>query len=1046
MEVEPLPLHRQKKARSPMTTPTILTDHMTDHMIRPKAKRSYTGELARAHSLPSPSTPHSSLISLLSQIFRVSLSTDSNGAGSKDYVPLPRLSQQLIDLGEDAYVDVRDLASQLLMERIPLFHEARSDQDTTAADGPSSLPSYLGDHTHSSTPSSLAPRLTNQIAGEGAMAYLLDCYDRSLQESRSTLKVRSPVVDRTAVLSAVSQTCVSFSSLLLTDWLDPPHLQIPTSECPSLLLPHLLSRPPLPTGFLPDLILHCHTHSLPDDNLLHSVFHPLLVNLQELALHANPLCDNVCDIFFALSELTSVKSVGNFRPICSLMTSDRLWLTNSEEGCHALQFQTLIGPFLSLSGLLLEWAGPTDKLHPRHTPNEALPPLTETITQKLNICRNEMFKVFHSILRCTETRSRALDFFQAMLSLNSRRANLHVDRHEVSSDGFMLNLSVLMQKLCDKIKPSTVDPHYLYRPNSRLELTSSETRICCSSKWFTDTRSQLETRGVLSGPVKFPTECFLMTVHCVHLTWTTAIRHLRELRRELYQIRRNLRLGTVPSQVSQQLKERESLLQKMVTNMEGLILEDSETLGLTITFLCQLAGWLCLQLAGPDEESPSFPLLESVPVEFAAVPEFFIEVIADFLVFAAQFCPRTLKHQDLSHIVKLVLLLVPTSRYITSPYLHSKLIEVIFVMLPGQHSHGNHHLVDQFTEHYLATDQLPQALMRTYTSCENMGGSNEFFDKFSVRYHISTILIHLWEQPAHHACIIAESRSSREDADFVKFINMLINDTTFLLDEALDSLKSIHDTQEAMADSDQWNQQSQEMRESRLHQLAEDERQCRSYLTLSSQVMTFFHHLTQEVQEPFLRPEMAPRVASMLTFNLKQLTGPRYRDLKVKEPEKYGFRPKELLDCITDIYLHLDSKQLARAVANDERSYSKEVFDACVALMIKNQVKPLNLIGQFQEFSCRVESEAAAALMQDIEYGIVPTEFKDPIMDTVMEEPVRLPSGMIVDRPVIVRHLLNSSIDPFNRQPLTLDMLVPQPELQRRIEQWRLTKQEHSDT
>ena len=38
---------------------------------------------------------------------------------------------------------------------------------------------------------------------------------------------------------------------------------------------------------------------------------------------------------------------------------------------------------------------------------------------------------------------------------------------------------------------------------------------------------------------------------------------------------------------------------------------------------------------------------------------------------------------------------------------------------------------------------------------------------------------------------------------------MLINDTTFLLDEALDALKSIHDTQEAMADSDQWNQQSQ---------------------------------------------------------------------------------------------------------------------------------------------------------------------------------------------------------------------------------------------
>ena len=52
-------------------------------------------------------------------------------------------------------------------------------------------------------------------------------------------------------------------------------------------------------------------------------------------------------------------------------------------------------------------------------------------------------------------------------------------------------------------------------------------------------------------------------------------------------------------------------------------------------------------------------------------------------------------------------------------------------------------------------------------------------------------------------------RIAREDADFVKFINMLINDTVFLLDEALDSLKAIHDTQEAMADSEQWVQQPQ---------------------------------------------------------------------------------------------------------------------------------------------------------------------------------------------------------------------------------------------
>lgn len=35
---------------------------------------------------------------------------------------------------------------------------------------------------------------------------------------------------------------------------------------------------------------------------------------------------------------------------------------------------------------------------------------------------------------------------------------------------------------------------------------------------------------------------------------------------------------------------------------------------------------------------------------------------------------------------------------------------------------------------------------------------------------------------------------------------MLINDTTFLLDESLESLKRIHEVQEEMKNKDQWDQ------------------------------------------------------------------------------------------------------------------------------------------------------------------------------------------------------------------------------------------------
>ena len=42
---------------------------------------------------------------------------------------------------------------------------------------------------------------------------------------------------------------------------------------------------------------------------------------------------------------------------------------------------------------------------------------------------------------------------------------------------------------------------------------------------------------------------------------------------------------------------------------------------------------------------------------------------------------------------------------------------------------------------------------------------------------------------------------------FVKFVNMLMNDTTFLLDESLDCLKRIHEVQEALENKEEWDKQ-----------------------------------------------------------------------------------------------------------------------------------------------------------------------------------------------------------------------------------------------
>ena len=50
----------------------------------------------------------------------------------------------------------------------------------------------------------------------------------------------------------------------------------------------------------------------------------------------------------------------------------------------------------------------------------------------------------------------------------------------------------------------------------------------------------------------------------------------------------------------------------------------------------------------------------------------------------------------------------------------------------------------------------------------------------------------------------------------------------------------------------------------------------RSYLTLARETVDMFHYLTQDIQTPFLKPELADRLAAMLDHVLEQLTnGPK---------------------------------------------------------------------------------------------------------------------------------------------------------------------------
>lgn len=970
------------------------------------------------------------MLSAIRSIFLVSWKEST-----PDTLHLPQLTESV----EEGLVDYKDVINQTIMEVLLII---RDSSDNPILKLRAASPRKPG----SSPKTSFAPSLQlrrefkyelEKCKDTDMINYLLDSYDRVSAEERTTPK-RASIPPMSTLLSSVRNQCVCHTALVLQGAFTRPRSGM------THLLPYLLSHN-LPRGFLSELVqTTCH-----DTDTFEKIFEPVIHSLTRLIHplsldnddHKDPLC--------VLSELCEIKS-GNSRPICSLIVQQKNWIPESLTQAAGIELEklSLLGPFMGLSLFAEDNTRVVEKYFSGHqlTPDNIR--LTQQSLQHgLEFVRSELYKISHNILVNAESRDAVLSFIATALDRNSKKSQIQVDERYVAGDGFMLNLLSVLQMLSVKISLDKVDSYYPFHPNSRISV-KSETRLRAlpvdCDKWIEKLKSQ---KNPPWQDPKFPTECYFLALHCHHISIVPATRR--------YQTR--LRAIRDVSRMVEDLENTEPIWSKLPNasrNKELLKKWKSQVQRLNKSKLCAEAAVLdesllrrCLQfyeihsdymlkVADPKSCGVTLPLPAEVPMQFAALPDFYIEDLAEFLQFILQFTPQVADDPSMDRILHLLVVLVCSSTYIGNPYLLAKLVEVIFVMNPAVQPRSQN-LNEKFLMHPLALQHLVPALMSFYTDIETTGASSEFYDKFAIRYHLSIILKCMWMIPAHQTRMVEEAKKGKL---FVKFVNMLMNDTTFLLDESLDCLKRIHEVQEALENKEEWDKQPKDQQQTRQRQLAMDEKQCRSYLTLATETVDMFHYLTQKIIGPFLDSHLGDRLAAMLNFNLQQLCGPKCKNLKVKNPEKYGWEPKKLLDSLTDIYLHLDCDEFANAIANDERSYRKELFDDAIARMRRARIKTEQEIEKFRMLQEKVEDLVREKNSAETDYGDIPDEFKDPLMDTLLEDPVILPSGTVMEKSIILRHLLNSQTDPFNRQPLTEDQLKPATDLKKKIQQWKNDK------
>lgn len=188
---------------------------------------------------------------------------------------------------------------------------------------------------------------------------------------------------------------------------------------------------------------------------------------------------------------------------------------------------------------------------------------------------------------------------------------------------------------------------------------------------------------------------------------------------------------------------------------------------------------------------------------------------------------------------------------------------------------------------------------------------------------------------------------------FVRFVALLLNDVTYVMDNSLTALGDIHRLQRELETPESLTDQEKEEKEKALSKAEKD---ASSYMTLGNETVAMLKLFTAALADAFSEQEIVHRLAGMLDYNLDALVGPRCSNLKVKNPEKYGFNPKVLLVDFTEVYLNLRKKQsFIEAIAKDGRSYKPEIFE-----------RLQNLLARF-ELRSRQEREDLAKLAQEVE-------------------------------------------------------------------------------
>ncbi|XP_076046927.1 ubiquitination factor E4A [Oratosquilla oratoria] len=747
--------------------------------------------------------------------------------------------------------------------------------------------------------------------------------------------------------------------------------------------------------------------------------------------------------------------------------------TNQGKKGRAYQ-NTALGQLLSISCLPKVSGKKFDYFHePSSLTHQSLKTVEESIWFAQNNLNEKTYRIFYSILKSSpEAKHKLLLWLEQCLMTNGERSGIWNIQRETDSancvcDGFMVNLGAVLLQLS---QPFTQDI-------SAGKILKIDPTFCSAKRGSDD---ELCKRGTYVGQLgketclvpceegqerpskdnySFITTCFFLTHRAIYLGTQVVLQKLMKLSQDVGRIQHEfqeaqlqnspalsfIRMQT-ESRMTQFLSYKAAAFQPSIIDMQ-------------VQFLAATSEWLVQIALCNVDDFCTLTQLQPLDVQRLSedmTPHHYLQCIPEFMVETVRETMRALKHYNakllhsgaihcVPHLMSFILVFMGSPGLMKNPHHRAFLAECLETLLPDQNASGllGDFVASLFTSHPGAQHMVP-ALLNVFVSIEMTGMSVAFEEKFNYRRPMYEIMKYLWDIPEHSQRfrIMAEEALANMEAArpplFLRFINLLINDAIFLLDEGLMFMTQLRDLEEQR--ENEWPSLPADQRRERESSMQHTTLLARFHNLQGRETIKVLVKLTKEISHMFTHKTLVDRVAAMLNHFLAHLVGKKQKQLKVKDMEKYEFQPREMVSNICTIYSHLYHEEaFCRAVCADGRSYNAQMFSQAQEVLIR--IKRGSLAEQIEAVAQAVQASDKAHRQEEDLATEAPEEFLDPLMMNIMSDPVLLPSSQVIcDRQTIARHLLSDQTDPFNRQPLTMEDVIPQKELSQRIQAWMKEK------